>query len=188
VVDTLKEDPSKESREHVIWNEKGLLTVTGGKLTTFRLMAHDTLEKIRSMLPGNPVFDPEQRVLAASPDALPGTENLNPSQRLRILGRFGSFAQDFVASVGRDGLMPVADSVSLWGELRWGARTEGVIHLDDLLLRRVRLGLILPNGGLDLLEQFRPLIQPELGWDDQRWVAEAERYTQLWKKCYHLNN
>lgn len=47
VVDTGKADPSKESREHVLWNEDGLLTVTGGKLTTFRLMAHDALEAAR---------------------------------------------------------------------------------------------------------------------------------------------
>jgi glycerol-3-phosphate dehydrogenase len=48
VVDTGKTDPSKESREHVLWNENGLITVTGGKLTTFRIMAHDTLRAARS--------------------------------------------------------------------------------------------------------------------------------------------
>jgi glycerol-3-phosphate dehydrogenase len=188
VVDTNKQDPSKESREHVIWNDSGLLTVTGGKLTTFRLMAHDTLERIRSKLAGNPIFDPDQRVLASPTQDLAGVESLNPSQRLRILGRFGRLAQDFIYSVGHDELKPIADTISFWGELRWAARNEGVIHLDDLLLRRVRLGLLLPSGGQKLLEQIRAVIQPELGWDNERWDFEADRYSQLWKRCYHLNN
>jgi glycerol-3-phosphate dehydrogenase len=38
VVDTGKVDPSRESREHVIWDDRGLVTVTGGKLTTFRIL------------------------------------------------------------------------------------------------------------------------------------------------------
>ena len=56
VVDTGKENPSKESREHVLWRDKGLLTVTGGKLTTFRVMAVDALKAIRSQLPSRPRF------------------------------------------------------------------------------------------------------------------------------------
>ena len=43
VIDTGKKDPSKESREHAIWKEDGLLTITGGKLTTFAVMARDAL-------------------------------------------------------------------------------------------------------------------------------------------------
>jgi glycerol-3-phosphate dehydrogenase len=43
VINTGRSDPSKESREYVLWDERGLLTVTGGKLTTFRRMAHSAL-------------------------------------------------------------------------------------------------------------------------------------------------
>jgi glycerol-3-phosphate dehydrogenase len=50
VVNTGKADPSKESREHAIWDEAGLLTVSGGKLTTFRLMARDALNAVRQRL------------------------------------------------------------------------------------------------------------------------------------------
>jgi len=41
--------------------------------------------------------------------------------------------------------------------LRWAARAEAVSHLDDLLLRRVRLGLLLPGGGVRHLPTFGPL-------------------------------
>jgi glycerol-3-phosphate dehydrogenase len=44
-------DPSEESREHVVWVDKGLVTITGGKLTTFRKLAVDALKAARPFLP-----------------------------------------------------------------------------------------------------------------------------------------
>ena len=63
---------------------------------------------------------------------------------------------------------------------------EGVIHLDDLLLRRVRLGLLLPNGGMELLPRIRAIIQSECGWDDARWEKESSDYAELWNRAYRL--
>jgi glycerol-3-phosphate dehydrogenase len=74
----------------------------------------------------------------------------------------------------------------LWAELRWAARNEGVVHLDDLLLRRVRLGLLLPVGGLPWLELIRAIVQPELGWDDERWAEETAVYANQWHSHYYL--
>jgi len=187
VVDTGRLDPSKESREHVLWSEWGLLTVTGGKLTTFRLMAHTALRRIAARLPGRPVSDSKERLLTTPAD-LPGTDSLDPTQRLRLLGRYGAFAPQLVEAAAACELEPIPHTASAWAELRWAARAEGVVHLDDLLLRRVRLGLLLPRGGLDCLAQIRRIVQPELGWDDLRWHTEADRYAQLWKKCYYLPN
>ena len=186
VIDTGKADPSKESREHILWNEHGLLTVTGGKLTTFRLMAHEALEKVQARLPGVPKFDPQQRVLAEPQEGnlLPG--ELSPGTRLRLVGRHGENAPRLLAAALPGEMEPVGNTQSLWAELRWAARAEGVVHLDDLLLRRTRLGLLLPEGGLDCLERIRITVQPELGWDDERWGEEALRYTDLHKQCYDL--
>ena len=58
------------------------------------------------------------------------------------------------------------------------------MQLEDLLLRRVRLGLLLPNGGLDLISEIRAVAQPELGWDDAKWNAEVESYRKTWRKAY----
>ncbi len=44
VLDTGKADPSKEARDEVLWNEDGLITITGGKLTMYRQMACETLQ------------------------------------------------------------------------------------------------------------------------------------------------
>jgi glycerol-3-phosphate dehydrogenase len=74
----------------------------------------------------------------------------------------------------------------LWAELRWAARDEGVVHLDDLLLRRVRLGLLLPQGGLSIMERIRTIAQLELGWSDDRWAQEVSDYTILWNRCYSV--
>jgi glycerol-3-phosphate dehydrogenase len=81
-------------------------------------------------------------------------------------------------------LQPIEGSLFTWAELRWAAREEGVVHLDDLLLRRLRLGLTLPEGGLAHLDRIRTIAQPELGWDDERWTQEIERYRELWRTGY----
>jgi glycerol-3-phosphate dehydrogenase len=186
VIDTGKADPSKESREHMLWTENGLLTVTGGKLTTFRLMAHDALQKVQARLPGNPKFDPDQRVLAEPTESVQMPTSLSPRARLRLVGRHGAKLSALIASAQPDEWEAIGSSFALWAELRWAARTEGVLHLDDLLLRRTRLGLLLPQGGLDCLENIRLIAQPELGWDDNRWSVEASQYADLYKRCYHL--
>lgn len=64
------------------------------------------------------------------------------------------------------------------------AREEAVVTLADLLLRRVRLGLLLPNAGLDQLGAIRKIAQPELGWDDAKWEREVVAYKETWKKAY----
>ena len=50
MINTGKVHPSQESRAHVVWDEKGLITVTGGKLTTFRIMAAEALNKASPFL------------------------------------------------------------------------------------------------------------------------------------------
>jgi glycerol-3-phosphate dehydrogenase len=186
VIDTGKPDPSKESREHVFWSENGLLTVTGGKLTTFRLMAHEALEKVRARLPGNPEFDPQLRVLDEPPEGIFMPSDLSPRARLRLIGRYGANTPKLLEAALPGDLTPVGESYSLWAEIRWAARAEAVEHLDDLLLRRTRLGLLLPEGGLAHLERVRSLIQPELAWGEVRWQQETRHYTNLLKKCYDL--
>jgi glycerol-3-phosphate dehydrogenase len=190
VVDTGKADPCKESREHVLWCEDGLLTVTGGKLTTFRLMARDALKAAWTRLPQNTTGPTpgkyNARVLDPLPkEALLGT-NLNPSARLRLLGRYGANAPDILEAAGPDELDTVPGTTSLWAEIRWTARAEAVVHLDDLLLRRLRLGLSLPYGGCACMNRIRRIVQPELGWDDRRWEQELSQYMRLWERSYDL--
>lgn len=185
VVDTGKADPSKESREHVIWHENGLLTVTGGKLTTFRVMARDALKAVRKRS-GRQLILGDARALD-TPVELEALETVDPALRQRLVGRYGWDAPALVQAAGHGELSPIDDQLgrsALWAELRWAARAEGVVHLDDLLLRRVRLGILLPRGGLDHIEVIRAVAQPELGWDDRRWLAEQAAYARQWRTFY----
>ncbi len=186
VIGTGEADPSKESRDHVVWNEADLLTVTGGKLTTFRLIALDALRAVRDRLPEMPEPDDEVPVLDPVDLALPGENHLDEAMRRRLLGRYAADAPAMVEAAQPGELEPIPGTQILWAELRWAARAEGVVRLDDLLLRRVRLGLLVPHGGEALLPRIRAICQPELGWDDARWEAEQAAYLDLWRCCYSL--
>ena len=186
VIGTGKVDPSKESRDHVVWEEDGLVTVTGGKLTTFRLIALDALRSVRHRLPEFPPLDHEVPVLNPVDVELPIENHLDEAARRRLLGRYAADAPALVVAAQPGELEPVAGTEILWAELRWAARAEAVAHLDDLLLRRVRLGHLLPGGGAELLPRVRAICQPELGWDDGRWASEEAAYLDLWGRCYSL--
>lgn len=186
VIGTGQEDPSKESRDHVVWDEHGLLTVTGGKLTTFRLIAHDVLKAVHHRLPYVPAVDGDEPVLNPVSFVLPGAEHLDDEAWTRLLGRYAAAAPALVEAAGPAELVPIPGTQTLWAELRWAARAEAVVHLDDLLLRRVRLGHLLPGGGVDLLPRIRAICQLELGWDDARWQAEEAAYLTLWHAAYYL--
>ncbi len=177
--------PSKQSRRHVILQENGLVTITGGKLTTYRLMAQQTLQAVRGRLPSAPVFDPARPAFDPAPH-LETALSLPPATLTRLLGRYGAQTVELLAEIQPGDLERIDDIPSLWAEVRWAARREQVQHLDDLLLRRVRLGLLAEQGGMEEMQRLRAVVQPELGWDDVRWEEELRHYQSLWKTCYYL--
>jgi glycerol-3-phosphate dehydrogenase len=101
-----------------------------------------------------------------------------------LAGRYGNEIIKLLAMAEEGELEAIEGLPNLWAELRWAAREEGVEHLNDLLLRRVRLGLLLPRGGRDLLGRIRNIVQPELGWSDERWQQEEAEYLKTWQ-CYY---
>ena len=187
VINTGKADPSRESRDHAVWDDQGLLTVTGGKLTTFRLMALDALRAARKRLPALEGLRSRARALDPVDGSLPAAADaLDDDMRRRLVGRCGAAAARLVAEARAPELTSIPGTRALWAELRWAARAEAVVHLDDLLLRRVRLGLLLPDGARDLLPEIRTICQDELGWDDASWEREADAYLRLWRTCYSV--
>ncbi|GAP13379.1 glycerol-3-phosphate dehydrogenase [Longilinea arvoryzae] len=192
VLDTGRDNPSRESRDEVLWNENGLITITGGKLTLFRHMAQDTLRFVSKQLPDRPRPDASARMLdemdQAAFDLAMEVQGggLDEDAKLRLLGRFGVHSADLLRAAQPGELTPVAGTPTLWAELRWAVRSEQVVHLEDLLLRRTRLGLLLPDGGAELLPRVRELCLEELGWDEGRWQAEQIAYHNLCQRAYSL--
>lgn len=195
VIGSGKADPSDESRDHVIWQENGLLTVTGGKLTTFRQIARQALEEVCHVIDDPDTEAGESRLARLHDDApvlqavdarIAGIETLPGEVGRRLIGRYGLDAPALLAAAGAGELEPVPGTPVLWAEIRWSARAEAVAHLEDLLLRRARLGLLLPHGGVDHLARIRAIVQAELGWDDARWATEEANYRELIATAYSL--
>jgi glycerol-3-phosphate dehydrogenase len=171
--------PSSVAREHAVWSEDGLVAIAGGKLTTFRAIALDALKQARAQLPG--WDDP----LDARPVFAPLPRRADVLAR-RLQGRYGVHAAELLASASPEELERIPGTETVWAELRWAALHEAVRHLDDLLLRRTRLGLLLRGGAEALLPRIRVLCQPLLRWDDARWEREQLDYLHLWKTRYSL--
>jgi len=185
VIDTGQADPSKEGRDHALWLENGLLTVTGGKLTTFRVIALDVLKKAAALLPDWRA-DLSPHAVFEAPIPVRYHRRLNSGQVRRLQGRYGARTQALIDAAAAGELECIPGTETLWAQLRWAARCESVQKLEDLMLRRSRLGIQLRGGGSEILERIRAIVQTELGWSDQRWADEAAAYLALWKKHYSL--
>lgn len=169
--------PSAESRESALWSRPGLVSITGGKLTTFRLTARAVLHEAAR----------QQPALAPRPEAsLFKAPSIHDPAHRRLTGRFGPKAASGILAEGQDAalLEPLGGTPYTRAELMWSARHEQVVHLEDLMLRRSRLGLVAPHGATEWLPSIRDTVQSALGWDDARWTAEATAYESLWQQRY----
>lgn len=182
VVDDGQGDASKATRDHVVLDESGLITLAGGKLTTFRLMAQDALALAAPHV-GKP-FARDGAVVFTPTAAL--NPRWSAAVRHRLAARYGYRAQALAADASDADLQAIPGTHTLWLELAIAAQCEAVLHLDDLLLRRTRLGLLLPRGGLDHLARIRALCEPHLGWTAVQWSTETERYRALVAAHYAL--
>ena len=181
VIRTGASSPSKESRAHALWEEDGLITITGGKYTTFRIMSRETIDKVLARL-GKPKTIGSKRIFNPPLDL--SSFSLDPLTLAYVAGRHGNETAQLLTAAKQGELERIERAPNLWAELRWAAREEGVVHLEDLLLRRVRLGLLLPQGGSDLIGRIRDIVQPELEWSDDRWQQEEAAYLKTWQSYY----
>lgn len=179
--------PSKEKREHSFYEQAGLISITGGKLTTFRIIAEQALNRVKDELSITSQLIDE----CFESDIFESSKlNQNPLINHHILqqlyANYGQLAEQIVEQNPKSELTPVGYSLSLWSELIWALKFEQVLHLDDLLLRRTRIGNVLPKGGLAEMNKIKSLCHQYLDWDENKWDMEFDRYQKLWKSCYSL--
>ncbi len=132
------------SRGHaVLTGEDGLISVVGGKLTTYRKMAEEAVD---AAVRGAGIRATECRtrriplVGAAGPARLSSVE-----APARLVGKYGAEAPRVLEQADGDpsALEPIADGwETTLAELRFGLRCEGALDEDDLLDRRTRIGLV----------------------------------------------
>ena len=136
------------SRRHaVLTSADGVVTVVGGKLTTYRRMAQDAVDAAlaRSGLSAGPCRTRDLPLVGAAPQAVLAAV---PAPR-RLVRRYGTEATAVLADARAHGLAeadllaPVADGVpTTAAELLWGVTHEGALDVGDLLDRRTRIGLV----------------------------------------------
>jgi len=167
IVSSGKDDPSAESRESASWESPGWIGITGGKLTTFRVTARQVLKLAAKQIG----------------ELAPRPETHESPALSRLAARYGAegaaWIENSAWTADRD---PIPGTPYVWGELRWAVRNEAVVHLEDLLLRRTRIGLLLPRGGANLLDRVAAICREELDWDEQRLALERSRYLDLWRR------
>ena len=171
------------SRRHSITQgESGLITVTGGKFTTYRAMAEDTVDEVldqlgrrakcrtrKLRLVGGAGFKP---IDATDPDA-------------RLAGRYGTEAAEVKALIAFDSALgrPIAPGLRyLRAEVVYAARREMATSLIDVLARRTRAHLENRSACLEAASDVARLLGDELGWAGDEITAQVDAYRQL---CAH---
>ena len=174
------------SRTHrVDTSPQGLVTVTGGKLTTYRLMASDTVDTVQHLLGRRLTYCPTRRLAlwgsgGSAELEIPGAaERLgtSPGVLAHLAGRYGGEARAVLAMVAADPSLgePMVDGLPyLRAEALYAARYEMVHSLGDVLYRRTRAGILDREGTARAAASVADLVGGELGWDRGRRVAEVD--------------
>jgi glycerol-3-phosphate dehydrogenase len=185
------EDTSQLSREHAVARpQPGLISIAGGKYTTYRVMAADAIDAAAadlgpiqaSVTEHVPLVGAEGYAAMVNLTAELAREHNLPRWRVEhLLGRYGSLLAEVLALGDEDPslLQPVpAAQEYLRAELRYAATHEAALHLDDILARRTRMSIETKHRGVDAAQETADLVRDVLGWDDEQVRAEVDSYTQ----------
>jgi glycerol-3-phosphate dehydrogenase len=179
------------SREHrVVVEGNGLVRVSGGKYTTYRLMAEQTIDAALDVLgeraTARPTGTTTRRLVGAAdrPEldriaaSLATAASLEPAVAARLVARHGTQAPDVVALGREAGLLGrlVDGEDHLEAEVAWAARHELALSIDDVLARRMRIVHELPDRGAAVAPRVAAILGAELGWDTARQAGEVEAF------------
>jgi glycerol-3-phosphate dehydrogenase len=173
--------------EPIVGGDATVLSLVGGKWTTFRASAEHLADRALELL-ARPRRSSTKGVPIGGGRGFPITERSRrqwiaqyagdlPQDRVAtLLDRYGTVAADVIAAVTADGAdAPLTEVPSFsTAELRYVARTEDVVHLEDVLMRRTSLafqGLATRAAAAEIARA----IAPALGWDDARVAEETAR-------------
>jgi glycerol-3-phosphate dehydrogenase len=168
----------------------GMITITGGKLTTWRRMAKMVVDRLVEReardAPCRTAEIPLGQAVAV--DELPLVDGVSEPARVALAARYGYGAHEVLALIAERAELArpiIAGLPDLTAEVVLAARREQARSVGDVLLRRTRLGLIaareLLSDGADrppIVARVATVLAVELGWSEQRTAAESERFLE----------
>jgi glycerol-3-phosphate dehydrogenase len=178
------------SREHVVDSPMpGLLTVRGGKYTTYRRIATDVIDAALGPRAKRSPSGTADLVLVGggvAPAVADAPNGLDPEVSAALVGRYGSETPQVLALAMERGLLarlhPDTDHIE--AEAIWAVEQELAMSLDDILARRLRLAIETTDHGASVAERVAAIVGPTLGWDDARRAAEVAAYTASAEREY----
>lgn len=179
---------SKLSRTHVVVDGPGgMITVTGGKLTSYRRMAQDALDHLAKR-EGKTVVHPTEGMLLDGADGygrMAGQlEMLAPKYGwnrdiVTRLRQYGGNAADILAACEHDPALarPVApDLPYIMAEVVYACRHEMAMTVDDVAARRLHLNFEDWSRGVDQAPAIAEVMARELGWSALEAAEQVDRY------------
>ena len=165
------DETSKLSREHAVVDRgNGLVSVSGGKYTTYRIMAADAVDAIA------PYIDTD--LTSSTTERIPLVGAAPPLDE-RIHSRYGALKTEIGESIAANphyGMPVVADSPYLIAEAAYAVTHEGALHLDDVLTRRTRLSIETRHRGVAAAPAVAAVMGEILGWDRETIDREIGHY------------
>jgi glycerol-3-phosphate dehydrogenase len=188
------ESTAQLSREHAVFRPApGVVAVAGGKYTTYRVMAEDTIdEAVKGLreqgagpVPGSvtdvtPLYGADgYQAMWNGRARIAERAGLDVERVEHLLHRYGSAIEEILALIAaRPELaepLPGADAY-LAAEAVYAVSDEGALHLDDVLARRTRISFETPDRGLAAAEAVAGHMAGLLGWDAERTRRELGAY------------
>lgn len=180
---------AKLSREHSITNPApGLVSIAGGKYTTYRVMAHDTIDRAFESIGVDiaPTVSDEVQLVGAAGYAdliervgdVAATYGVTTAEVRRLLHRYGDEATAILDMAVDDPRLAerIPSGIYLGAEVRFAAEHEAALHLDDVLTRRTRLSIECEDRGIEGAPFVAGIMGDVLGWDDVTIVRELRHY------------
>ena len=184
VKDAGSERTADLSRRHrVVTSDSGLITITGGKLTTYRKMAADTVDAAIAQLGRGAKRSPTKKLRLRGADGLEAARASGASDHL--LERHGGEAPVILAMIEADPTLgePLVPSLPyLRAEAIYAVRYEMAMTVTDVLSRRTRSLLLARDAAGEAAEEVAHLIAPELGWTDEDVRREVEDFRKVVRK------